>query len=428
MLTIVSMNRAGLNNGNLKVKLEFEFNEDSVLPVKSCSVGQKTYLIANGSTAKNITTNKSYEYKDGNWIKVVTTSENETTTKSNKITNNGDYNIPNNNSTGFSDVTVDVSAEPPVLIEKSITENGEYNASDDTADGYSKVTVNVSGGERDFRTQLIGGVCRVYQKRYNYSNAWSAKTWSGLTEPSTSRIWTDGENIYHSYQAQQYVLDRDTSTWVEKTWNVENLAGNCIWTDGENIYYTNGTNKYILDVSTSTWQPIPWDSWNGMNGNQVWTDGDNIYFSMSNTHKILDKSTHTWSDVTFSGGYYGSFYGENLWSDGNNIYRTDDNTHHYVLDKATRTWNDKTWTGLSSMTGGDVWSDGVNIYYSNKTNQYVLNKATSTWTAITWTGLPSGVNLYGRSIWTDGINIYYSNGSNQFVLGKSIINIPGLRP
>lgn len=109
MLNIVSMNRAGLNNGDLKVKFEFEFNEDSVLPEKSFSVGQKTYLIANGSVAKNITTNKSYEYKDGKWIKVVNTSENETITKSNKITDNGDYNIPNNDSTGFNDVTVDVS-------------------------------------------------------------------------------------------------------------------------------------------------------------------------------------------------------------------------------------------------------------------------------------------------------------------------------
>ena len=109
MLDIVSMNRAGLNNGDLKVKFEFEFNEDSVLPEKSCSVGQKTYLIANGSTAKNITTNKSYEYKDGKWIKVVNTSKSGTTTKFNKITDNGDYNIPNNDSTGFNDVNVDVS-------------------------------------------------------------------------------------------------------------------------------------------------------------------------------------------------------------------------------------------------------------------------------------------------------------------------------
>ena len=58
---------------------------------------------------QSTTTNKSYEYKNGNWIKVATTSENETTTKSNKITDNGDYNIPNNDSTGFNDVSVDVA-------------------------------------------------------------------------------------------------------------------------------------------------------------------------------------------------------------------------------------------------------------------------------------------------------------------------------
>ena len=43
---------------------------------------------------------------------------------------------------------------------------------------------------------------------------WTAKTWIGLTEFNGTTVWTDGDNIYYSYQSNHYVLDKSTSTWT----------------------------------------------------------------------------------------------------------------------------------------------------------------------------------------------------------------------
>ena len=81
-----------------------------------------------------------------------------------------------------------------------------------------------------------------------------------------------------------------------------------------------------------------------------------------------------------------------------------------------RTWVTKSWSGLTNFSGEDVWSDGINIYYSSGTTQYVLNKSNSTWSAKTWTGL---TNFSGHNIWTDGFSLYYSSGTTQYKLNKN---------
>lgn len=107
MISIVKMNRMGIDSSTLKFLFEFEFDNSSTLPEKAFAVGSKTYLIADGSTAQNIITSTRYEYNKGKWVKLTTTSED--TTNTDKITDNGNYSFANNDSTGFNDVTVDVT-------------------------------------------------------------------------------------------------------------------------------------------------------------------------------------------------------------------------------------------------------------------------------------------------------------------------------
>ena len=121
----------------------------------------------------------------------------------------------------------------------------------------------------------------------------------------------------------------------------------------------------------------------------------------------------TWSAKSWSG--LTSFTGSNIWTNGDNIYYSNGSTQ-YVLNKSTSTWSEKSWSGLTSFSGDSVWTDGDNIYYSSSSNHYVLNKSTSTWSVKTWSGLSSFDRDY---IWTDGDNIYYSSGSNHYVLNKS---------
>jgi hypothetical protein len=111
--------------------------------------------------------------------------------------------------------------------------------------------------------------------------------------------------------------------------------------------------------------------------------------------KFEDK---TWSGMTEFRGYY-------IWTDGVNIYYSDD-TIQKVLDVATSTWSNKNWTGLSSFYGVDIWFNGTDIYYSEGTTQKVFDVETSTWSDKIWTGM-SG--FYGVEIWSDGTDIYYSS-------------------
>ena len=67
-----------------------------------------------------------------------------------------------------------------------------------------------------------------------------------------------------------------------------------------------------------------------------------------------------------------------------------------VTEDSFGTWETKTWNGLTNFTVANIWTDGVNTYYSNSNNQYVLNG--DTWETKTWNGLTSfvgtGILLY----------------------------------
>jgi len=231
-------------------------------------------------------------------------------------------------------------------------------------------------------------------------------TWERISDPFSIRIvddiWTDGENIYYSYNTNQYVLNKPASTWTQKTWSgLTNFSGVDIWTNGENIYYSSRSDQYVLGKNTSTWSQKTWSGLTSFSGSDTWTDGENIYYSSGSSQYVLGKNTSRWSQKTWSG--LTSFNGSDVWTDGENIYYSYQSTQ-YVLDKSTSTWSQKTWSGLTNFSGSDIWTDGENIYYSVNSDQYVLDKTASAWSQKTWIGL---TDIFGRDVWTDGENIYY---------------------
>ena len=145
MLNILNMVKTGTIGNLYEFKFDFEFDEASTLPVNFIVMEQKKYLIAEGSTAKNVSTNTYYTYNGvgKKWVKTLSKTPMPTPTTDTNITENGNYSVVNNDTTGYTDVTVNVFSEPAVLINKDITINGNYNASSDDANGYSTVNVNV---------------------------------------------------------------------------------------------------------------------------------------------------------------------------------------------------------------------------------------------------------------------------------------------
>lgn len=217
-------------------------------------------------------------------------------------------------------------------------------------------------------------------------------------------IWTDGTNVYYSSNENQYVFDRESSSWEQMIWNgLTNFSGSNIWTDGENVYYSYGTEQYMLNKETSTWVEKIWLGLNSFTGEDIWSDGTDYYRGI---YQKLNKENGTWENITWNGAI--GLTAGNFWTDGENVYVSSGN-YQYVLDMDTLTWNTKTWSGLTNFSGNHIWTDGANIYYSNYTEQYVLNKETNTWIEKTWVGLNS---FTARNIWTDGINYYYSVGTS----------------
>ena len=123
-------------------------------------------------------------------------------------------------------------------------------------------------------------------------NALENKTWEGLSEISYSySIWTDGENIYYSLGSDQYVLNKTTNTWEEKTWNGKTaFKGEYIWTDGDNIYLSYGFrdySHYVLNKATDTWEEKTWNGLTEFNGGCIWTDGENTYYSYNSDQYVF---------------------------------------------------------------------------------------------------------------------------------------------
>lgn len=244
-------------------------------------------------------------------------------------------------------------------------------------------------------------------------------SWNGFSDIDGRYIWHSDENTYYSYNTEQYVLNKETFTWEEKTWEgLTSFVGDNVWTDGENIYYLYAGNQYILDENASTWneQELVINNDN-LYGCYVWSDGVNFYNTYSgNTFYLVDyiDSDSQWVPSN-SMNFPGSFI--DIWTDGENIYSSY-GSQQYVYDKVTSNWQEKVWNGLSSFNGSYVWTDGENIFYScGRDFQYVLNKETSTWEEKTWSGPWLGfTSLNGSYVWTDGENIYYSDGNEQYIL------------
>lgn len=349
---------------------------------------------------------------------------------------NGTYNASSDSADGYSSVTVAVPNTYTASDEGKVVSNGALVAQTARPDtittngsyittNYNSVTVNVPTG---------GGSTELLSARAHLTAPSSVDTRKWIALGSTMRkvglnVWTDGDYTYFSDAGTNNVLAYNTSnprgTWNSKTWSgLTNFTGSSVWTDGTNIYYSAGANQYVLDKSTSTWSAKTWSGLTNFYGAYVWTDGTDMYYSNGASQYVLDKATSTWTAKTWTG--LSTFDGIYIWTDGTEIYYSSGN-NQYVLDKATSTWSTKTWTGWPGQYayGSDIWTDGTDIYYSAAASgiNLVLNKATSTWETKTWSGLTA---FNGSYVWTDGNTIFYSDTVNAYCLIKNVTGIAHL--
>ncbi len=268
----------------------------------------------------------------------------------------------------------------------------------------------------------------IYYSIFEKVKTLVSKEWNGLSNFSGMYVWTDGINTYYSSGEQQYVLDKETSTWNIIIWNVSNINGSYAWTDGNNSYiasshYDSNLRKtvydnYILDKETLTWNAISWNNIPDFNPNDVWKDNDNIYYS--NAHKF-DKNTLTWLSFSIS------FPVSNSQVSISNIRTIDGSAYYFATPQwAVYKFNGKSWDKTSSFgqysDAKNLWFDGENYhfsYYNYGFKDYIFNTETMKWTSNTILfdfDEDYSPSQFGNYIWTDGINTYYSNYSHQYIL------------
>jgi len=108
---------------------------------------------------------------------------------------------------------------------------------------------------------------------------------------------------------------------------------------------------------------------------KTWHNGKAWYLSLGTKH-YKQQSNSKWSAVSFKNI---DFQGDCVWTAGENIYCTvkpdDSAAVTYLYDVASQSWVEHNWIGkLKPEDGSKIWTDGINIYYSNNNNHYKLNK------------------------------------------------------
>ena len=240
-----------------------------------------------------------------------------------------------------------------------------------------------------------------------------------------------------------YILDKDTSTWSQKTWTWSSSSTptsfdtGLVWTTKNNIYYSNGgIYHYILDTPGASWTWKSKSGWSGFTGSQVWTFKDKVYYSRGQTY-VLDGSEYQWSEViweestTRPSSVYG---GSDYWTDGENLYYsayTGARYEHFQLDFNTEISLDKVaetgdYCDLKNkiivnpqIFGNEEKITSLQIENTNyKIPSLKMEDSgyVDSWGIKKWNGF--SYPYLGDFIWTDGENIYYSHETLQYILDK----------
>ena len=93
-------------------------------------------------------------------------------------------------------------------------------------------------------------------------------------------------NVYFIYYTKTYLFNHSTRTWSDifVSWRSLSIVGSYIWTDGINIYYSynrdSHNTNYILNQRTNEWEDMNWKgNTEYLIGNYIWTDNESIYCS-----------------------------------------------------------------------------------------------------------------------------------------------------
>ena len=136
----------------------------------------------------------------------------------------------------------------------------------------------------------IDGYNQSYYKLNKETRTFEEISWSVKLTYSNC-IWFNGIDYYYSSSSNDYKYDIEINDWVIASDEIVN-HGYGVWTDGYDIFYSfDSLNQFILN-SNGDWVNITWNISDGENniipsGANIWTDGQNMYFTNSNNTYIF---------------------------------------------------------------------------------------------------------------------------------------------
>lgn len=260
---------------------------------------------------------------------------------------------------------------------------------------------------------------------YKQTSAWLDKTWN---TPNNVKllygrdIYTIDDNTYYTYSENDTATPislqlTSDNTWINKGWVLNSVKmGRKVWRTSNNSYY-DSTDIFFKDITE--FNKIDWvvPAGKGFGGDGIWSYKNEIYYNGSGSSLHLTKDSNgNYTNVWENKQWNVQISGKYIWTDGTNVYYSE-GTKQYKLNDSTLTWTEQPWTGLTDFSGSYIWTDGTDIYFSEASRQYKL--VGTDWIQQTWIGLGE---LYGNGIWKYNDSIYYSRAKSQYKLTKNTIN------
>lgn len=255
------------------------------------------------------------------------------------------------------------------------------------------------------------------------------------TDPYANLLWesnrTPFSNVYYVDNRaieKRSLFDPETKEWTTTTKSTH-ISPNRFTRDfeygGVGYYsYSEGTINSLdwhtggYTTMASTFYPstaMPASLWEicktSFNPAAVWgrKDCSTGYYSDGNSQYVYVKTNNRF-DTKVHRTTSGAIFKPNpayLWALGDRLFYSNGSTHYeykYDVTNEVWVWDPVTFSGMSSFSANNVWSDGDNTYYRyTSTRMRQLDPATLTWSAL------FNINIsisYDNAIFTDGHSCY----------------------
>lgn len=298
---------------------------------------------------------------------------------------------------------------------------------EDLISSICRVTYNPNGGSGNIESQTA-----TWSDGFKLSDGnnftppsgfiWDEKNFKNqelLLYPISQSIWSDNENTYCNQYNGSYKLDKNKSSWIPISWNINIFDAYEVWTDGTNTYYSPHSYKHLpqweLDKKTNNWIEKSWNE--NIAGQYIWRDGTNTYYSNGSKQLELDVDNGIWVEKQWidNDGLINNLVGFNVWKTKDAIYciYQYNGNQSIKINTATSTIEKKTWNMPISPAG--LWSDGNTLYWSTNESNFMLSNDI-------WVEVDLGKTIDYMQIWSDGDKTYYlspdSKENYQFVDGQ----------